>query len=132
MRYISCHDIYQKLSHEQLNIMLAVYCVTGCDTVSAFFGHGKKVFCLLMTKANKFQALTTLGMGLLTDVQKEASTKFIAMMYGKPDCHSLNLLRVDMASATMKKSKLPAKKLPPTDNSFLLHILHSVYQLIIW
>ena len=47
-RYIPVHIIYKKLSEEQLNIMLSVYCITGCDTTSSFYGHGKRAAFRLM------------------------------------------------------------------------------------
>ena len=41
-RFISVHGIHQNLSQCQRDILLAIYCLTGCDTVSSFFGQGKK------------------------------------------------------------------------------------------
>ena len=41
-RYIPVHRIYENLEKKQHNIMLSVYCLTGCDTVSSFRGHGKR------------------------------------------------------------------------------------------
>lgn len=130
-RYIPVHVLFTKLTTNQLGILLPVYCLTGCDTVSAFHGHGKrKAFRIMTSKANKFQAMTDLGMGPLTRAQKEACTQFIGLMYGQTDCNSLNHLRVQKASHS--RSKMPAKKLPPTDNSFELHVLRCVFQLLIW
>jgi len=41
---IPIHVIYENLMAEQHSILLLSYCLTGCDTVSSFFGHGKKAF----------------------------------------------------------------------------------------
>lgn len=59
-RYI--HSIYELLSTMQLRILLSVYCLTGCDTVSSFHGHGKRsAFRVMMQKAEHFQPLAMLG-----------------------------------------------------------------------
>ena len=52
-------------------------------------------------------------------------------MYGSKDVASnLNKLRCSMASC--QKSKVPGKKLPPTEDSFLLHVQRVAFQLRIW
>ena len=56
------------------------------------------------------------------------ATKFVSYLYGKAECQSLNALRCEKAS----NKSLPAKKLPPTEDSFELHLLHCVYQLKMW
>ena len=43
IRIIPIHRLYQQLTQSQINILLPVYCLTGCDTTSSFYGHGKKV-----------------------------------------------------------------------------------------
>ena len=94
-RYIPVHQIHDTLANSQLNILLSVYCLTGCDTVSSFWGHGKKaVYRLLMQKSDAFQDLSQLGTNhTLSKAEKVAATKFICNLYGKTDCHSLNALR---------------------------------------
>ena len=61
-RYIPVHAIYDHLTMKQEKILLSVYCTTGCDTVSAFFGHGKRTaFRVVMQKADQLQDLALLG-----------------------------------------------------------------------
>ena len=38
-RYIPIHTLYDILHPHQYAVMLPIYCLTGCDTVSAFYGH---------------------------------------------------------------------------------------------
>ena len=38
---IPVHLLYEKLPREQHDVMLPVYCLSDCDTVSSFHGHGK-------------------------------------------------------------------------------------------
>ena len=93
-RYIPVHDIYQQFSAEQHRIMLSIYCITGCDTTSAFYGHGKiTAFKLMMQQTAKFQALATLGTALLIyQHEKVASIRFVSCMYGK-DSEYIDTLR---------------------------------------
>ncbi len=80
-----------------------------------------------MTKANKFQGLASLGTGPL----RQACTQFVGLLYGKSNCSSLNHLRVELA-AKQGKTRVPRIKLPPTEDSFVLHLLRCVYKLAIW
>ena len=40
-RYIPVHEIVKALSIQQKTILLSIYCLTGCDTCSAFYSIGK-------------------------------------------------------------------------------------------
>ena len=141
-RFIPVHRLFDRLTHEQHRILIVVYCLTGCDTCtlivvycltgcdtcSAFFGIGKKkVFNLMMQSAMKYQELKDLGNGSLSKIQKLACTQFVGVLHGNSDCTSLNEIRCTKAA-----KKVPAKKLPPTDNSFYLHLLRCTYQIMVW
>ena len=128
-RFIPVHQLHNSLTPAQRNILLSVYCMTGCDTVSSFFGHGKRtVFRIMMKHAERFQELASLGTTpALTRAHELAASKFIGAMYGSADTVSLNTLRCEKAG-----KNVPAKKLPPTEDSFHLHLLCVVYQLLIW
>lgn len=128
-RFIPVHEIHHILTSPQRNILLTVYCMTGCDTVSSFFGHGKKTaFRILKQRAQAYQQLSSLGTTpVLTREQEMAASKFVGALYGSPETTSLNALRCEKASKSIQ-----AKKLPPTEDSFHLHLLRVVYQLLIW
>lgn len=52
-RYVPVHEIVKMLSKEQQNILLTVYCLTGCDSCSAFYGIGEKTaFKVMMSCAS--------------------------------------------------------------------------------
>ena len=127
-RYIPVHTLHDSLTVEQLNIMLPIYCLTGCDTTSSFRGHGKRgAFRLFIQKTDKFQGLSDLGSGPLNLNKKNAATLFVGYLYGSHECESLNSLRCTKAA-----KNIPSKKLPPTEDSFNLNLLRCVYQLAIW
>lgn len=128
-RYIPVHDLVQRLGGEEIKIILTVYCLTGCDTTSSFFGKGKKtVFKQMMQYPGKYQQLHNVGESInLSRIQKMACTKFVVNLYGGRDTQSLNDVRCKMAM----QSKHP-RSLPPTENSFSEHCLRCLLQLWIW
>ena len=128
-RYIPVHKIYDKLSPDEKAILLSVYCLSGCDTVSSFYGHGKATAFRVMKKhASKLKALALLGESpYLSQDTEDACIAFVGSMYGKVDCKSLNTLRCEKAVKS-----IVAKKLPPTQDSFHLHVLRALFQLLIW
>ena len=130
-RYIPIHAIYNALSPGERNILLPVYCLSGCDTVSTFHGIGKaKVFRVLRKDADNLQDLADLGKNSeLTAEQEKACTRFVASLYGKPHCISINRLRAEKATSTIN---IASKKLPPTEDALHLHIIRALYQLLIW
>lgn len=129
LRYIPVHSIFEKLCLEERNILLAVYCLTGCDTVSSFYGHGKRTAFRVMTKkSGSFQALASLGVNTtISKQEKAACTAFVGALYGRGECESLDKLRCEKAT-----KNIPPKKLPPTENSLHQHVLRCAYQLTIW
>ena len=128
-RFIPVHIIYSILNEPQKNIMLEVYCLTGCDTTSFFYFQGKKKpFTMVEQKAAQYQDLATLGAEpTLSQNEEAAVTKFVGEMYGKQNCTSLNAVRAHKASR-----KVSSKRLPPTNDAFHLHMLRTLYQLMIW
>ena len=132
-RYIPVHEVVKKLTLSQLEILLTVYCLTGCDTCSSFFGIGKKkVFKIIMNTgtANELHILANIGKGKVPSKEElKACIYFVGLLYGATHCDSLNKLRVDKV---LKIKRVKPRKLPPTDDSFSLHLLRCIYQLLIW
>ena len=67
----------------------------------------------------------------ITYSQTQACTKFVSKMYGK-ESTSLTTLRCERAGDIRKHMHVTAKKLPPTDNVFCLHLQRVSYQLKVW
>ena len=86
---IPIHLLYQQLTQLQINILLPVYCLTGCDTTSSFYGHGKKgALKILLEKAMNFQDLLTLGSDYLSLMQKSLQQQHLLVLYmAKLDAH---------------------------------------------
>ena len=130
-RFIPVHKVVNKLTVEQINILLCVYALTGCDTCSALYGIGKKkAFNIMMNKSEELQGLAHVG----TDNQlpltaRLACVSFVGLLYGGSRCLSLNKLRVNKV---LENKKAKPRKLPPTDDSFILHVLRCIYQIRVW
>jgi hypothetical protein len=60
---------------------------------------------------------------------KTAAFKFVGLLYGHHNCTSLNALR---SSQVLFKKRVRPRKLPPTNDSFVLHLLRCIYQLFVW
>ena len=75
-RYMPVHKIHQNLTFDQRNIMLQVYCITGCDICCAFYGIGSKTaFKIMMKDSDSFQSMKTLGEGqVLTKTERKNSS----------------------------------------------------------
>lgn len=130
-RYIPVHSVVNALQPDERSILLPVFCITGCDTCSSFYGIGKKmVFQVLTKSASQLCDLAELGtQPVLLPQTKAAAVVFVGLLYGQSNCKSLNALRISLVLA---KTKVKPRKLPPTNDSFMLHLLRCIYQLQIW
>jgi hypothetical protein len=63
----------------------------------------------------------------LSQPQVQTATQFVCTLYGDSKGESLDALRCAKAD-----KGIAAKRLPPTENSFALHLLRCVYQVFIW
>ena len=80
-----------------------------------------------MNGGDKFKPMANLGDILPMDRgQQAAATHFICCLYGDSKCESLNDLRCEKADKV-----IAAKKLPLTEDSFVLHLLSGTYQVYI-
>jgi len=130
-RFVPVHNIVKMLSVEQRNIMLTVYCLTGCDSCSAFYGIGKKTaFKVMMSNAADLQTIADLGnTPFLCANARRGCTNFVGLLYGSKACISLDVLRKDKV---LSNKHVRPRMLPPTDDSFVLHLMSCLYQLLVW
>ena len=67
------HKVYDKLQRCQRSMLIMIYCLTCFETTISFHGHGKRsIFRLLMKNAEKYQALSTIGIGSLSTAQEQS------------------------------------------------------------
>jgi len=109
-----------------------VHAMSGCDTISAFFGIGKVKAMKVIEKSKELQVKTTIFGH--QDVSKENMTdvgeQFILSLYGARDSvQSLNELRyLNMMSTRY----VPFERLPPTTRSAYFHCLRVHLQTSTW
>lgn len=129
-RMIPIHDISNSLGTAICTILPEVHSLTGCDTVSYFYGVGKKTVMQLVLKkpSTEFAHLEALSRDdEITAV--DASRHFIASAYDHKDkfkgTHtSLNKLCVRLAATR----SVPIAKLPPCEDSSLQHVKRATWQ----
>ncbi|MCG7875886.1 MAG: hypothetical protein N0C90_06115, partial [Candidatus Thiodiazotropha endolucinida] len=74
-RYIPVHGIHNLLTIPQRQLLHPVYCLTGCDTTSSFFGHGKKsAFRILKQKADSYVDLAKLKIVMISNAGHDLRT----------------------------------------------------------
>lgn len=113
--------------------LIAVYCLTGCDSVSFQYGKGKKrafKIALSLIEGNHIPLLISFaepGTAISNPLFDEARL-VITTLYGKQHFHCLDELREHMFSS----SKSDLKAMPPTEDAFKLHIKHALYTVILY
>lgn len=127
-RYIATHEVARSLGPAACGGLLFFHALTGCDTVSAFFGLGKvTAFDVWMANVNITQVFCDIGN---EEVQVDGAAfgaieRFIVSLYDrKSDLVSVNLCRKDLFS---RKGRT-IENIPPTQNALSLHIRRAVYQ----
>ncbi|CAG9759512.1 unnamed protein product [Ceutorhynchus assimilis] len=103
----------------QLNSLLAVHCLTGCDSTSQFFGIGKYKAVQALRSGIEIEHL-----GLVETSMRQCiaeCTSIIACCYGyKKEVHNMSDVRYKVWLS--KKIPPKIKKLPPSTEAFELHI----------
>ena len=112
---------------------IACYSLTGCDSISVFFGIGKNSVCKIISEKGVDSFAELVFIGGDDENTSIGARKFIASLYdpkGKEkEAHSnMNVLR----------AKLPAKrecvlaKLPPCEECLKQHVRWAAWQTRIW
>ena len=133
---ISIRDVCLQVGDSTARALLAIHAISGCDTTSAMFGHGKTSALKVLTKCNDITRLAHL-LGCESLEQSEvvnAGLQLIAVMYGGKVSDDLNLMRYSMychLTSTATRAVLP-ERLPPTVKAAKFHILRTHLQVLQW
>jgi hypothetical protein len=116
---------------EFLDALLGLHAFTGCDTVSAFAGHGKIRSMKLMAKTQEnVKLFAELGKTFqLSEELVNNLQEFVCKMYGK-QIADIDLLRYKLYCS--KKGKCEIERLPPCMAALRQHCLRANYQTCIW
>lgn len=134
-KYLPIHTLCSTLNPITCKVLPAVHALTGCDTVSAFLGIGKKsVVKKLELEIARWQDLSLIGeLNNNTEQNKKAediAEQFVIYLYqrDKKSYKSLGELRYTLA--TTKDTVM--SKLPPSQPAFHQHFLRASWQTKVW
>ena len=133
-RYLAVHEIVNVLGIERCSILPGFHALTGCDTVSAFFGRGKKTAWDAWTafpEVNKaLKEMNTLEkFEDLSQVSLSLVERFVVLIYDKTSTmFSVNQARKELFCRKQRS----ISNLPPTSAALHQHIKRSCLQLFVW
>jgi hypothetical protein len=128
LRYISIHDMASALGPQRSLAMPFFHAITGCDTVSAFVGHGKKT-CWEVWR--RYPGVTESFIELfnrpeiISDTCLVALQRFVVLLYDiNCPCDDVNAAHKKLFASKGK----PIEHIPPTLDALVQHIRRAVYQ----
>ena len=110
--------------------LVAAHAPSGCDSVSSFYGKGKKkMFDLVKQDVDMQYALTRFGSFFKIDEEVIVKLQeLVCKLYGVKE-KSLNSTRYVIYCSS---AKLSERSLPPTEDEFMCHARRAWYQIAIW
>lgn len=127
LRYIPAHEMAKALRPDNARALPMFHALTGCDTVSAFVGIGKKTCWEVWQKHPKvtqaFVALSIMPDKISDDVLARLE-RYVILLYD----HSSPCYRMNVACKRLFAHKgKQVEKIPPTQDALLLHIKRAVW-----
>lgn len=127
-RYIAAHQLANALGPDKSVALPFFHALSGCDTVSAFAGRGKKTawetWNLLPDASTTFCSLSCQPSSI-TDNHLVMCERFVVLLYDKTSSDSsVNVARKQLFC---KKGR-PIDNIPPTQNALLQHLKRAAYQ----
>ena len=121
-------DCRKLCSQEVAKVLIPLHLFTGADSVSGFFGHGKRTICKNAIESVEAQAmLSTLGTCLQVTSNTIESMEMFTICYIYNDHVSKNL--VETCANNWRKMKVKAmQRLPPDPDSHAQHVARVNYQ----
>ena len=120
-RYLAAHQIAARLGSDKSRALPMFHALTGCDTVSAFVGHGKKT---AWAAWNAFPELTNALLDLAhapTEVSEQsmhAIERFVILLYDRTStCTEVNQARKKLFAKTSS-----VQRIPPTRAALEQHV----------
>ena len=126
--YIPTHEIARKLGHQRSWGLLFLHAITGCDTVSAFNGIGKKTAWDVWTGMPHlwplFQKLASAPVSV-SEADIEEIERFVVVMYSRTSpAHTVNDARKQLVANNNRQ----IENISPTKAALFEHTKIAVYQ----
>ena len=130
-RLVSVSSVCDTLGVDVCRVLPGLHALTGCDTVSAFAGKGKKAALELVQKdETSRQSICGLGNQIPpSEDDLRAVEKVVCKLYGDPTSCSVNETRYQLFC---KKKNIQSHQLPPTKAALSKHLQRANYQAYIW
>ena len=126
-RYLAAHQMAACLGPEKSLALPMFHALTGCDTVSAFVGHGKKT---AWATWNSFPELTNALLELAhapTEIPEQSMhviERFVILMYDRTStCTDVNKARKKLFAKTSS-----VQRIPPTHAALEQHVKRAAFQ----
>jgi hypothetical protein len=133
---ISIRQLRLSLGLTAANSLLAIHAISGCDTTSTLFEHGKRsVWKKLSKSVEASKYFVTLSNNDATHEQAvQAGANLIRIIYEGAESDTLNKLRYQtyMNLTATSTHLLRPERLPPTNNAAHFHCLRAHLQTVIW
>ena len=129
--HLPVHDIAEKLNQDTCHALPLLHSLSGRDTTSYPYYTGKKAW-LQKCKRAPLDHLASFGEAdftLTEDVINQAR-QLIKVVYSSEGCHFKDLAEL-RGHKFLKNKDTNLKKLPPTEDSFLLHLKRAAFATII-
>ena len=126
-KYIPIHTIADRLAfnNSTMKDITAFHAITGSDTTSYLFRHGKKTCWKVFQEYSHL--LTGLGQGELDEETAKDVELFICKVYNVPNASTVNKAR-----AILFAKSCATDSLPPTSDALSFHIKRAHYQTSVW
>uniref|UniRef100_UPI00358F3D52 uncharacterized protein n=1 Tax=Myxine glutinosa TaxID=7769 RepID=UPI00358F3D52 len=122
-RTIDLQSVHDSIGDDVSQALIGLHCFTGCDSVSSFYGKGKKkAFNLLLKERELCNALKDLGEHF--DIQLDLLEVFVCKLYGQHSVTTINEARYNMFRLA-RKSEIT---MPPNQDALREHIKRANYQ----
>ena len=125
------NESYSLLGAKSLQL-LGMHALSGCDTVSFPFGHGKATALKVLKSADHSGLYAVFGEQSANHQQLlETGRKFICSLYGVAAGESMASARYALYTKKTRGKAVCVKTLLPTDVNLAYHILRAHYQVML-
>jgi len=128
LRFLPAHDIATALGPEKSKALPMFHALTGCDTVSAFAGRGKRTAWAVWESFPELTDALSEVNHEQTDITESCMSiiaRFVILMYDRTStCSDINTARKKLFA---KKGR-PLESIPPTHHALVQHVRRAVYQ----
>ena len=129
-RIIAVNEVVKSVGRETCDMIIGFHAFTGCDSVSSFYGKGKrKTWKVLSSHPNGRDAFKTLGDAVHpTEELCQMLIEYVCALYGHERMKCVNEVRYSMFCL----GSFSDESLPPTQDCLKKHIERAAYQAFIW